>query len=103
MFDFIRGLSSPGIQAFSYAGPLLLRMLCAELVCKQDEYAGRIPGKVIRLGDDGSVDVLAGQGTVRLHEVEVDGSSGSPRRWIKSVRTVKLGPAHDHYRAGKTA
>ena len=89
IFNLIRGLSHPFPGAFTRWEEGDLTVWKAEIVADAPEYMGRVPGRVVGVDrETGHVDVLTGDGVLRLVTVEPDGadSEGVPARWIKSVR-----------------
>ena len=90
--DLIRGLTYPYPGAFTfYAGEKLV-IRSAEPLSNSPRYVGRIPGRVVAISQqDGWVDVLTGEGVLRIREIgQEDGSWGRPSAVIRSVR-AKLG------------
>jgi methionyl-tRNA formyltransferase len=92
----IRALGPPAPGAYTYYDRRVLKVLSATAVKTPPRYEGRIPGRVIaRDARQGTIDVLSGDGIVRIQEVELDGSDPQPpAKLIKSVRTsLGLRPA----------
>ena len=56
----------------------------AELV-EDEEIFCAVPGQVTQIGE-GHIDVAAGDGKLRLTNVELSEVSGSPARWVRSIR-----------------
>jgi methionyl-tRNA formyltransferase len=72
--DLIRALVSPYPGAFTYLQGRRLTILVAECLKDAPHYEGRIPGRVIAVARaQGFIDVLAGDGVVRIHDVQWDG------------------------------
>lgn len=89
--NLIRALENPYPGAFTYYLEKKLFIWRAQPKKSPDRYAGRIPGKVISINKDGTVDVLTGDGIIRLLLVQLENSeSVSPSEIIKSIRS-KLG------------
>jgi methionyl-tRNA formyltransferase len=98
----VRALTAPFPGAFTWLGLQRLVIRRAE-PCREPRYEGRVPGRVVRVDrSTGAVDVLTGDGVLRLHEVALDGAA--PQRaadLIKSVRqtlglsTARLAAALD--------
>jgi methionyl-tRNA formyltransferase len=87
IFDRVRGLSRPYPGAYTFYQNARLIIWSAELGPMR-RYAGRIPGRVITVAEpEGYVDVLTGDGILRLLEVQQDGEVASPA--AKIVRSVK--------------
>jgi methionyl-tRNA formyltransferase len=73
IYALIRALSPPYPGAHSYLEARRITILRASPVRDGRRYAGRIPGRVVgRSRADGYVDVLTGDGMLRVHEVAVD-------------------------------
>jgi methionyl-tRNA formyltransferase len=88
IFNQIRALTYPYPGAFSfYAGKKLL-VWRAEPLDNPPHYVGRIPGRVIgRSPSTGSIDVLTGNGVLRILEVQLDGQEKTAAaKVIRSVR-----------------
>ena len=62
----------------------------AEPVAHPRRYSGRIPGRVTLVSrDTGNIDVLTGDGILRISEVQVEGDTKRPAaEVVKSVRTT---------------
>lgn len=88
--NLIRALGPPGPGAFTYYNRRILRILKATVIAAPHHYEGRIPGRVVAVCGD-SIEVLSGDGVVRIEEVESDiYGICSPTKLIKSVR-ARLG------------
>jgi methionyl-tRNA formyltransferase len=84
--DLVRAIGPPGPGAYTYYNRQILRILKASAVLDPRHYQGRIPGRVVAISND-SIDVLSGDGLVRIEEVESDlYGICSPNKIIKSVR-----------------
>ncbi len=84
----VRALVAPFPGAFTYIGGERLRIWRAEAVTDAPAYAGRIPGRVVgRSGAEGWVDVLTGDGVLRLFEVQPEGAARGPA--ASAVRSSK--------------
>ncbi len=84
----IRALDPPFPGAYTYLGERKLVIWSAEPVECPRNYAGRIPGRVVsRSASDGHVDVLTGDGVLRLMSVQLEGEeAGTASAAIRSVR-----------------
>jgi methionyl-tRNA formyltransferase len=83
---FVRALGPPGPGAFTYYNRHILRILRATETPAPRRYEGRVPGRIIAISRD-SIDVLSGDGVIRIEEVE-SAYSGicPPAKIIRSVR-----------------
>jgi methionyl-tRNA formyltransferase len=71
----IRSLGPPWPRAYTYLGTLRITVVRASPVEDAPRYVGRIPGRVVnRSRAGGFVDVLTGDGVLRIHEVMVGDS-----------------------------
>lgn len=84
----VRALSPPFPGAFTHLGRRKLVIMRAEPTERQRAYAGRVPGRVAgRSGNEGWVDVLTGDGVLRLHEVVPEAGPAVPAAsLIRSTR-----------------
>ena len=72
IYALIRALSRPYPGAHTYLETQRVTIARASPVRDARRYVGRIPGRVVgRSGADGSVDILTGNGILRIHEVIV--------------------------------
>lgn len=85
----VRALTPPYPGAFTYLGldPLIIHR--AEPAPGAADYTGRIPGRVVAVNrtGEGWVDVLTGDGILRIHEVALAGAAAVPAATV--VRSVK--------------
>ena len=73
IYALIRALSPPYPGAHSYLEARRITILRASPLRDGRRYVGRIPGRVVgRSRSDGYVNVLTGDGMLRVHEVAVD-------------------------------
>ncbi len=88
--DKIRGLAHPYPGAFTYLNGHKLIINKAERLESPPKYVGRIPGRVIAISkDEGSVEVLTGDGILRVLEVKDQvGNFIKPSQVIRSIRTT---------------
>lgn len=85
----VRALTEPFPGAFTWLGLDRLTVHAAEPVHDGPRWDGRIPGRVVGIDRAaGTVDVLTGDGTLRLITVRVQG--GAPARAAEVLRSVKL-------------
>ena len=84
----VRSLTPPFPGAFTFFEGRRLIVWRAKVVADPPRYVGRVPGRVINVSRaDGSVDVLTGDGVLRLLEVQVDG--GERMVAANLIRSVK--------------
>jgi methionyl-tRNA formyltransferase len=77
--DLIRALTPPYPGAFTYFEAVPLKVWRAEPVSDAPRYDGRIPGRVVRVSKpDGWVEVLTGDGVLRIHEVQLGDAPRCP-------------------------
>jgi methionyl-tRNA formyltransferase len=94
----VRGLGHPYPGARTTLGGTELIVWEAEPVKPTPAYVGRVPGRPVSLGRDGSVDVLTGDGVLRLRRVQVSGSDPvPPTHVIASIRATLGGPATERH------
>jgi methionyl-tRNA formyltransferase len=84
----IRALAAPFPGAYTFLGLDQLWVGRASPVDGGPVYEGRVPGRVVRVSTrDGTVDVLTGDGILRLFEVRVEGGRWGPASHaVRSVR-----------------
>lgn len=76
IYALIRALSPPYPRAYSYLEMRRIIVVRAAPVPDARRYAGRVPGRVVELSKaSGSVDVLTGDGILRIHEITVEGDT----------------------------
>jgi methionyl-tRNA formyltransferase len=92
IYNLVRALSRPYPGAYTFSGDKKIMVWRAEPAPKGPRYVGRIPGRIVGVSaQKGFVDVLTGNGTLRISEVEMDGAGPvPPSQVIKSVK-VTLG------------
>jgi methionyl-tRNA formyltransferase len=83
----IRGLGHPYPGARTTLAGEDLIIWKAEPVDDAPVYAGRVVGRAVGFGKDGSVDVLTGDGVLRLRRVQVVG--GEPVRPAEIIRSIR--------------
>jgi methionyl-tRNA formyltransferase len=84
----VRALAPPAPTAFTYHRSLPLGIVAAHAVANPRNYEGRIPGRVIdRDPTHGTVDVLCGEGVLRIATVQTtDGAQPPAGSVLRSVR-----------------
>jgi methionyl-tRNA formyltransferase len=95
IYALIRALAPPYPGAHTYLGGRRITILRAFPLANAPRFVGRIPGRVVgRSRRGGYVDVLTGDGVLRIHEVATDNSAaGSASAFIGSTRqTLGLRP-----------
>ncbi|MEU4563811.1 formyltransferase family protein [Actinoplanes sp. NPDC023936] len=84
----VRSLTPPFPAAYTYLGLRRLLVHRAEPRLDAPRYEGRVPGRPVgRSSAEGWVDVLTGDGVLRLHTVELDGDGPVPAADV--IRSVK--------------
>ena len=88
--DQVRGLTYPYPGAFTFYEGKKLIIWTAQSLDNAPLYTGRIPGRVVgRLREQGSVDVLTGDGILRVSEVQLqDAMRTAATEVIRSVRAT---------------
>jgi methionyl-tRNA formyltransferase len=83
----VRGLAYPFPGAHTYFAGRRLTIWSARLALDAPRYAGRVPGRVVSVSrQDGWIDVLTGDGTLRVLEVQPEGAERmAPAGPIRSV------------------
>lgn len=97
-YDLIRSLTDPFPGAYTYLDGRQLLVWRAEPVQHPPPYSGRIPGRVVAISrSEGYVEVLTGDGILRVLEVQYEGqgkvSAATVLRSVKStlgLRTADL-------------
>jgi methionyl-tRNA formyltransferase len=86
----VRALVEPYPGAFTYYEGQRLVVWRAEPLRRPPRYEGRIPGRVVAVArDEGTLDVLAGRGTLRVHEVQLEGQPRMPAaNVVNSIRAT---------------
>lgn len=88
----IRALGDPFPGAYTYVGLRVVWVDGAVPVPDPPVYAGRVPGRVIRVDrQQGSVDVLTGDGVLRLTALRPDGEPSGPATGVVSSVKATLG------------
>jgi len=79
IYALIRALAPPYPGAHTYLNARRITVLRAAPLTNAPRYVGRIPGRVVgRSRRDGHVDVLTGDGVLRIHEMATDNSAAGP-------------------------
>jgi methionyl-tRNA formyltransferase len=88
--NLVRALTPPFPGAFTYFGGKRLTVWRARPVVNPARYEGRVPGRVVGVSrDDGYVDVLTGDGALRLLDVQTDdGERTAAANVIRSVKAT---------------
>ena len=87
VFNLIRGLTSPYPGAYSILDGRKLIIWSAEIETEPRHYVGRIPGKVERLMPGVGVNVLTGDGILRIKQVQLEGDE--PKHATEVIRRLK--------------
>jgi methionyl-tRNA formyltransferase len=92
IYALIRALSPPFPGAYTYLEMRRISIVRAEPVKEALRYVGRVPGRVVgRHSDRGYVDVLSGDGVLRIHEVMTDDSVVRPASAVVRSTAQTLG------------
>jgi methionyl-tRNA formyltransferase len=84
----VRALTPPFPGAYTFVGLRRLLVHRAEVRHDAPRYEGRVPGRPVgRSAAEGWVDVLTGDGVLRLHTVQLDGDEPAPAAEV--IRSVK--------------
>jgi methionyl-tRNA formyltransferase len=79
IYALVRALAPPYPGAHTYLEARRITILRASPLANAPRYVGRIPGRVVgRSRRSGHVDVLTGDGILRIYEVAADGSIAGP-------------------------
>lgn len=79
VYALIRALAPPYPGAHSYLDTHRITIIRAAPLADAPRYVGRIPGRVVgRSRNGGHVDVLTGDGVLRIHEVSAGGAAPEP-------------------------
>lgn len=90
--DLIRALGGAYPPAHTYLGMRRVSVLRAGPLADAPVYVGRIPGRVVnRAPSAGHVDVLTGDGIIRLYEVAAEGSAAVPAAEVITSTRQTLG------------
>jgi methionyl-tRNA formyltransferase len=86
----VRALGPPYPGAFTWLDGRRLLVHLAGPVQDAPRFEGRVPGRVVAVSTDrGHVDVLTGDGVLRLHQVEADGTGQvAAATLVRSVKTT---------------
>lgn len=88
IYALIRALAPPYPGAHTYLEARRITILRASPLANPPRYVGRVPGRVVgRSRRDGHIDVLTGDGVLRIHEVAAsDSGAGPASAFIGSTR-----------------
>ena len=88
IYALVRALAPPYPGAYTYLNARRITILRASPLANAPRYVGRIPGRVVgRSRQSGHVDVLTGDGVLRIHEVMAGDSVARPASaFIASTR-----------------
>jgi methionyl-tRNA formyltransferase len=87
IFNLIRGLTSPYPGAYSMLDGRKLIIWSAEIEREPRRYVGNIPGKVERIMPGVGVNVLSGDGVLRIKRVQLEGQE--PRDAAEVITRLK--------------
>lgn len=92
VYALVRALASPYPGAHTYLEGRRISILRASRLLNAPRYVGRIPGRVVgRSRRNGYVDVLTGNGVLRIHEVRAGDSDAAPASAVIESTTQTLG------------
>lgn len=92
VYALIRALAPPYPGAHTYLGARRIAVLRAAPLANAPRYVGRIPGRVVgRSRRDGHVDVLTGDGVLRIYEAATDDSVSGPASSVIQSSKQTLG------------
>jgi len=88
IYALVRALAPPYPPAYTYLEGRQISIIRAAPVEQAPKYAGRIPGRVVsRSRRNGYVDVLTGDGVLRIHKMTADDHAGAPAaQFVESTR-----------------
>lgn len=97
VYALIRALAPPYPGAYTYFRLQRITVLKAVPVLNALEYVGRVPGRVCAINaEPGTVDVLTGDGILRIYEVEnANGARMQAAQLIRSTKDTLGLAAHD--------
>lgn len=91
IYNLVRALAFPYVGAYTFYQNRKLIIWRAEPLHDPRRFVGRVHGRVLAVHKQGYIDVMTGDGILRLHEVSWDGEAVvAPYTLIKSVR-ARLG------------
>lgn len=98
IYALVRALGDPYPGAYTYLDARRLAIVRAAPLADPPRYVGRVPGRVVgRSAREGYVDVLTGDGVLRIHEVTIDKGAAEPAsarigstRQTLGLRTAEL-------------
>lgn len=86
IFNFVRAQSHPYPGAFSFYRNQKFHIWRVSVPENPKRFVGRIPGKVVERHPSGYVEVLTGDGVLRIEEISVNGETILPSKFLNSVR-----------------
>lgn len=85
IYNLIRALSDPYPGAFTYYQGKKIIIQKASKVASARNFVGRTAGRVVGIGE-GWVEVLTGDGILKIEEVEIDGRKLPASKFLNSIR-----------------
>lgn len=87
IYNLIRGLSYPYPGAFTFLNGKKLIIWKASIPTKKT-YVGKIPGRVTQIISGLGVEVLTGDSTIVIEDIEFEGKKTNAAELVKSIRTT---------------
>ena len=92
IYALVRALGPPYPGAYTFLDARRITILSASPITNAPRYVGRIPGRVVaRSRREGHVDVLTGDGVLRVHEVATGDSAAQPASALIASTRQTLG------------
>ncbi len=89
VYDIIRGSNGFNFEAYCFLKEKKISILEANIKCKR-KYEGIIPGRIVRLNYDGSIDCLCADGVLTITKISYNKKIMKPKKLINSTRYTLL-------------